>query len=419
MGKNFYAGAGEAKIRFPAGYFPTYEGYVGIHTPMHARTLVIRGQQQAALTSLELPSIRPGGHYHGFRELVSRITGTPQENVWVAVTHSLSAPHTPGQADPAAYNAHIAAVTDAIRASAEEAQANLRPARFGWAMGESDLNVRRYLNSVDGWWVGLTGEGPTDNTLSVLRFDGEDGKPIAMVYNHPVKSCVFENVLMSDGKKYASADLCGEASRRVSEHFGAPALFFMGAGGDSFPKWMGNHNIVGEDGHFHRVNHGEKAYEMLSQLGTTFGNDIIHLAERIECLDECPEIEARHTAVTVPGQIAETSHPAGPVPNHMYIPAEDQTVDLELLRIGDVGVIGVKPEIVPSIMERIRARSPFPCTLLFSMVNGGQNYIGDEEAFRLKEWPAARSTHGRGADGRFVEAALSGLHNIMDKEREA
>lgn len=406
-----YAGAGKSKLAFPDGFFPQHEGINGIHTDMHIRALIIDCGPRAALVSLELASIRPFELIDELRDIVAEISGSPRENTWLCVTHSLAAPHTPPDSDTFRFDAYMNAIRTALKDSVTQAAETLRPAVFGWGVGSSDVIVNRDIESVDGWWMGMGGDGPSDPTLSVLRFDDASGKPIALVYNHALKSSVLEAAVMSDGWKYASADLCGEGSRIAEEKFGVPTLFFMGAGGDQFPKMMATHYAVGEDGRLYLAEHREKGYDMLSELGGVLGADIVSVAEGIVCGDIAPVVELARIDFAVPGKAVHDYGPnfMPPVRNFVYQAAADEQVRVEFLRIGDCAVVGNKSELTTPIMDELKARSPFENTMFFSMVNGGQGYIADDTQFERCLHGAVRSPIGRGADRIFLENTLARL----------
>ena len=410
------AGAGKARIDFPDGYFPQ-DGFSGAYNDMHARVLILECGMRMVLISMELPSIRPFELMDGLRDQAAALAVVPRDQVWLCMTHSLSAPHVPKDQKGEQFRMHMEAVSKAICRATMDALDAMKPAKLGFGKGESSITVSREIESVDGWWIGLWGKDPVDDTLYVIRIDGEDGKPVALVYNHALKPCVLEETDMSDGKRYASADLCGEGSRIVEEKYGVPALFFMGAGGDVFPKQKGHYLTPGEDGHFQEVCHREKAYDMLRQLGEELGRDLINTVEKIQCSETTPAICLEQVSMMVPGQkpYPRDTAPKPPIKAHTYLPDADQQVDYSVLTLGECAIVGVKSEVGTPTMDQLKARSPYGQTMLFSMVNGGQSYIADERAFARFEYPALHTSLGRGTAEAFVEETVSVLNKIQRK----
>jgi len=414
--KALKAGAGKARMVFPEGYYP-HEGYFGEYSPMHVRALVLEQRERSLLLSVELPSIRPFELTDMLRAQAAQLAGAPVENVWLCMTHSLSAPHVPPQKDGLRFDMHISAVKKAIFTAVESAISDLRPAVLRRGETQTDINVDREIESVDGWWMGLRGDSPVDNTLTVLRFDDIEGKPIALVYNHPMKSCVLETTVMSDGRRYASSDLCGAVSALAEAHYGAPALFFMGAGGDSFPKMKGNYLALDEDGHFKEINHGEAAYDFLRQLSEEVWQALYSCAENSA---PCPNaaVVNRSASVTVPGQkpYPRETLPPPPVRGYVFEADEPQTVEYSLLQLGDSVILGVKPEVSYPLMTKLREGSPYKFTLLFSMVNGGQAYIPEERQLQRLVHPAIVSSMGSGSAAAFAAGVIPVLNEMYSND---
>ena len=253
-------GAGRAQIELPEVLFPL-EGFVGIHDPLHVRVLVLDCVARVALVSMEMTSL-PNEYVATLREVVGGIVGVESENVWVCVTHTMSAPHvrstgvkksaagaaTTGPAKASldapddAKNARLAdGVEAAVRDATHGAVASLREARLGHASGPCDVNVNRDIPTAEGWWVGRNETGFSDKTLTVLRFEAMDGHPIALVFGHCVRPAATECPPEQRENALVTADLAGVACAAVEEEYGDQTitLFFMGAAGDQAPRMRG------------------------------------------------------------------------------------------------------------------------------------------------------------------------------------
>jgi len=71
--------------------------------------------------------------------------------------------------------------------------------------------------------------GPVDPEIGILRLDGLDDKPVAVVYNfacHPIQNVP---------ERGNTADITGFSSKTIEENLGCTALFVQGAGGDINP----------------------------------------------------------------------------------------------------------------------------------------------------------------------------------------
>lgn len=126
----------------------------------------------------------------------------------------------------------------------QEAMRNLVPVRVGVGTGHEDrIMINRRLKLKNGKELDvrhayslppddeIAAVGPIDPEIGLLRFDREDGRPLAVVYNfacHPIQG------VPSGGN---TADIIGFASRVVEENFGdaTVALFLQGCAGDINP----------------------------------------------------------------------------------------------------------------------------------------------------------------------------------------
>jgi len=115
----------------------------------------------------------------------------------------------------------------------EAAAANLRDARLGWGSRELDMNRNRHRKQEP---------KSRDRELAVLRLDGLDGKPIALVVNfaaHPV--------MLNPADLRWSADFPGALKRVLSAELGAPAVFMQGASGDLSPQSAPEHSMADDN----------------------------------------------------------------------------------------------------------------------------------------------------------------------------
>lgn len=143
----------------------------------------------------------------------------PAERVVVAALHSHGGPASmPGRAGGGTDPAYIARLEDGIVAAIDQAAAKVRPARLSAGLG-GDPDVARNRRHAD---------GALDRNVPLLRFDGDDGRTIALVTGyacHPV-------VLGADNLLW-TADYPGFVRRALEAAYpGAVALFATGACGD-------------------------------------------------------------------------------------------------------------------------------------------------------------------------------------------
>ena len=85
---------------------------------------------------------------------------------------------------------------------------------------------------------------------------------------------------------------------------------------------------------------------------------------------------------------------------------------LSILRIGDLAMVGVRPELTWKTDQTLKKKSPLPCTLTATLVNGGAKYMAERGAYEKCMYEAINSPFGPGAAERLVQSALTMLEGI-------
>lgn len=103
-----------------------------------------------------------------------------------------------------------------------QAAAKVQDAKLGWGSMEVDMNRNRHSKLEP---------KPRDTELGVIRFEGLDGKAIALIVNFAAHPTMLE----AQDLRF-SADWPGEMAKRVEEQTMAPCVFMQGAAGDMSVK---------------------------------------------------------------------------------------------------------------------------------------------------------------------------------------
>jgi len=208
------------------------------HDPLYARVLVLEaGDSRLALVALDLGRPFGPGSLKTLRDSVQKRSGI--SNVLVVASHTHSAPVIADfyALGPPPWEA---ATLDKIAGAVEEASRHLVEARLGTGYGDTYIGHNRLRHNPDGsvsWFERDTTRIPTapiDPTVSVLRVDMADGKPMAILVNYACHPVVFG----SDNLEY-SADFPGVMTKTVESAFGGQPLciFLQGAPGDINPYY--------------------------------------------------------------------------------------------------------------------------------------------------------------------------------------
>jgi neutral ceramidase len=115
------------------------------------------------------------------------------------------------------------ALVEAIVTAVRQATSDRRPARLAVGSVGTPRLVRSRLGQ------------PTDSELLVLKVTDTAGGPIAVVWNYAI-----HGTTLGQRNLRLSGDVMGEASRRLEQALGVPALFVNGAVGDVSPSRHGD-----------------------------------------------------------------------------------------------------------------------------------------------------------------------------------
>ena len=197
------------------GYGARLGGASGVHDPLWARALVAEGRDGTAigLVVADLLGIEPRLQGQIADEVLAS-TGIPRERLQLAGTHTHSGPafRAPSDAEHVV-GAHIAEAVSRAWEGRREAAAAV-------GMGTVDgIAENRRPNG-----------GPVDRRVTVTRFDGVDGEPIATLVNygcHPTT--------LGPNNLLYSADFPGVVCAQVEATSGGVAIFSTGPQGDVNP----------------------------------------------------------------------------------------------------------------------------------------------------------------------------------------
>jgi hypothetical protein len=92
--------------------------------------------------------------------------------------------------------------------------------------------------------LGVNPRGLADRGVPVLRIEGEEGKPLAIVFG-----AACHNTTLGPQNYEISGDFAGHAQRWIEEHYpGSQAMFVQGCAGDANPYPRGSHEIAKKHG---------------------------------------------------------------------------------------------------------------------------------------------------------------------------
>src|SRR6185436_3186770 len=336
-------------------------------------------------------------------------TGIPPERLLLSAVHDHGAPTLPAANATPAQLAYINTIENGAVEAVRKAKSQLQPARFGVGTTTAYVNVnRREFSAGRGWWLGFNENGPSDKTVTVVRFEDLTGRPIAFWINYGVHA-----VVMGPENYQVTGDLAGATSRFVEQHYlgndrprsdggmrirlkpeekvtgeGVVAVWTSGAAGDQNPVSTTN----GED------------FTLVDGLGKILGEAAVRAAATIKTVPDAT-LRGAHRVVTCPGRRVEP----GPTPRaeYKFNDADPVSIRLSLLMINDIALAGVSGEVFTLIAQRLQKASPARHTVMVTHTNGSSGYIPNDAAFEPVSYEVTASRLKPGcAEGAIVKGFL-------------
>jgi neutral ceramidase len=366
-----------------AGYASRTDGFRGIHDHVFVRAIVVDdGTSQAALVAWESLFV-PEAIWAETSRRIAADTGIPPERLLLSAVHDHGAPTLPVANATPAQLAYITMVENSAVEAVRRAKLQLQPARFGVGTATAYVNInRREFSAGRGWWLGFNENGPSDKTVTVVRFEDLTGKPIAIWINYGVHA-----VVMGPDNYQITGDLAGATSRFVEEHYrgndrprsdagmrvrlkpeervtgdGVVAVWTSGAAGDQNPVSTAS----GED------------FTLVEALGKILGEAVVRATSDVKPTTDV-SIRGAQKVVTCPGRRVEP----GPTPRaeYKFTDADPVNIRLSLLTINDVALAGVSGEVFTLIAQRLARESRLKATVMVTHANGSSGYIPNDDAF--------------------------------------
>jgi hypothetical protein len=407
------AGAARVDVTPTADAFPYADKFqkppfIGVHDPVFARALVLDdGKTQVAIVVIDCTTIpKPKVFNH---DLANEL-GIPESHLLLAASHTHSSLMVYYQADLPMWadrqtEPEQAREIERIRRGAVEAvrqaKAQLRPAHVAFARGEAFLNA-----SKGGVTAPRDLHGSSEKSLDVLRIQGIDGTPIALLLNYAVAGTVMLHAPSRDGYAEVSGDLFGVAAQLIEKASPkAPVvLFSTGADADLSPIFRWARPKVGD---LPQVNEGAAAWATLDVMAGSLANSVLAISESMPEGAGTVELSAAAKEVMCPGQKVRWDAKTDAA---TFTDLPPVAIPLNVVRINDIGLIGVGGNVPTELGAKIQAASPFSTTTLIGDTSGTVGYILPDKAY---EHPGHDLAGDPLKAGCAESAILHGLSEMM------
>lgn len=359
----------------------------------HRAVVMEAGGQQYVLVASDLCLFSPSVYDEAARE-VERETGIPRARFWWSVTHTHAAPEVGppevykallGRSDHEYDREYTSLVKNALVAAVKEARGRMAPARIAIGQGVSMANINRRAKDVDGQVsLGLNPDGPADRQIGVIRIEGADGHPIALIANYAMHGTV-----MSGQNLLISGDAPGTVAAYVEQKIGAPVLFVNGAAGNLAPIYSVYPDA--KSGHLSqfRVLLGDRILAAVASLGpataevTLWAGQLDVATPQREGL-EWPEALAAYRA----------------------------RVPVRFWRINDTLMWSAPVELFCEIAMAVRAQSPFTHTFYFGYTNGWLGYLPTAQGYAEGGYEPRTSVFTARAERDLTDAVVAAIQGM-------
>lgn len=438
MAGRLRAGVGSSVITPPlglpmAGFAARQGGSTGIHDDIMAKALVLdNGLCKVAIITLDIIGIERS-MTEAIRHAVARQTGLEVDAIMVATSHNHSGPELvepfgeDRQCSP--YEEWIPVFQELVVSAVRQAWDTRGEAQYGVGVGE-----------VQGIGVNRRGKDVVDNNFGILRVD-RDGRTIAVVVNYTCHA-----VVLGPDNRLISADYPGYTQRYLEAHLGenVVALFANGAAGDINTGHSADTSAIG----------GAipgRTFERAEELGKRLALSVIDTLPRIEMQEYvslgsviCPwkpryredspsEVEIAHRIDELREKVLsfeeiDEKEAASSKLELVYTQimlknalersrSTDGTkpTEVQAIRISDTALVSLPGEVFVELGLAIKARSPFPVTLVVGYANDSIGYIPTRQALSEGGYESISCKFVPGTGEELVETTLRCLEKLHSR----
>jgi neutral ceramidase len=397
----------------------------GTLDPLYARVLVLEAdEKRLALVTLDLGRTFRESELAQLRQQLKASAGI--SFLIVTASHTHSGPNILDQDPGGPLRTWESSAIEKISAAVEEASHHLVEASMGTGRGEVYIGYNRRLVQQDGLVKMLWSNphkqttAPLDPTVTVMRIDDAQGKPLALLVKYACHPVVFG----SDNLNYSS-DFVGVMRDTVEKAFDQKVLclFLQGADGDINPYYA-------------TTPLSDDAAEKRSWTGRQLADEAIRVAKEIHTVatsdatidfaDDVMNFELRWPPKMFREGLLKTYGPHV-FEDHAGRMADDPPPDrLELhvttvLLNKRVALIGMPGEPFVDFQINWRDRCPVPDAFFIGYANGYFDYFPTIDA-------AAQGGYGAGDSNTYVEVgagermlrqALVRVYEMLGKLKDA
>lgn len=347
---------------------------------------------------------------------IAQNPGIAPANLLINCTHTHHAPSTMRVHDYDLDPVFTRRVAEAIASAVRQADGRRAESRLQFRLGyESTVgqNSRQLLDDGQIFWIGprtnfVRATGPFDPELALLAFRGMDQRLQSLIFNHSTHTIGTR----TPGKR--SPSIYGMAAQEIEAVEGGVVTFLEGASGSTH-----NLNLTGDEC-ITRIR--AAVLETLSQATDRPVDRLAGLKRplkfRVRHFDEAAEEAAvtRYCRKYAPGY-SEAIIPVFRRMRSELAPLQGQEREtwVQVLRLGDLAIVGVPAEYFTQLGLDIKNRSPFRHTVIAELANDWIGYLPNREGHKLggyQVWTGHHSYAEPGTGERVADLAVEMLQEL-------
>lgn len=347
---------------------------------------------------------------------IERETGIPSAHVLINCTHTHHAPSTMRVHDYDLDPVFTARVAAAAAAAVREADARLAPGRFQFHTGTLSTvgqNSRQLLDDGQIYWIGprtnfVRATGPFDPEFQTLAFRGEGDRLQSLIFNHSTHTIGTR----SPGRR--SPSIYGMAAQEVEASQSGVVTFLEGASGSTHNLDLTGDECITrirtalEDGLARAADRPVTTLRALKRPLSFRVRTFDESAEEAAVTRYCRKYAAGYSEVIIPVFRQMRSELAP-------MQGQERQTWVQVMRIGDVALVGVPAEYFTQLGLDIKNRSPFRHTLIAELANDWIGYLPNLEGHKLggyQVWTGHHSYAEPGTGERIADLAVSMLKDL-------
>ena len=394
-----------------------------------ANALVIDAGERICLVSLDSQNIFSPMTQSAARRIAAA-TGIPEDHILICATHTHRGPpmtNSFGQTPNAEYVRRLeeGSVRAAVRAAAaidDGKSDTTATVHFGQSQEATvGRNSRLLLEDGSIGWYGYEEKdvvrptGPYDPDLYVLAMQRPDGKFAGLVFNHSVHNIGHVR------EECMSPCFYGLAAGEIERRHGATTLFLPGAFGSTHNATYNDSGVPAAEC-VHRVT--EAIEEALGRLQPALPGPVRvvnrEFSFHLRHFDEAKEHAAvkfyleKYASRSAAHQIEMFRKMREEMASRQ---GEERRTRLQVIRLGDVALVGIPGELFAHLGLELRRRSPFRHTCIIGLANEKIGYIPNRKAYAdggYQTWVGWHSMLEVGTGEAMVDQAVALLDELYD-----